>query len=56
MQIAGMFLYAAWDFIDQTENGTKNIWGILEGQDYPILWWEMIPENLFVQFLSTSQA
>jgi hypothetical protein len=21
------------------------IWWILEGQDYPRLWWELIPEN-----------
>ena len=45
MQIAGIFLDAGWDFIDQTENDTENIWGILEGQDYPRLLWELIPEN-----------
>jgi hypothetical protein len=25
--------------------GTEDIWWILEGQDYPRLWWELIPEN-----------
>jgi len=45
MQTASTFLEAGWDFIDETENGTDDIWWILEGQDYPRLWWEMIPEN-----------
>ena len=30
-----------WDFIDETANGTDDIWWILEGQDYPRLWWEL---------------
>jgi len=29
----------------ETDNGTDDIWWILEGQDYPRLWWELIPEN-----------
>jgi len=45
MQTAATFLEAGWDFVDETENGTENIWWILEGQDYPRLWWELIPEN-----------
>jgi len=45
MQTASTFLEAGWDFIDETENGTDDIWWILEGQDYPRLWWELIPEN-----------
>ena len=40
MQTAGTFLEAGWDFLDETENGTDDIWWILEGQDYPRLWWE----------------
>jgi len=43
MQTASTFLEAGWDFIDETENGTDDIWWILEGQDYPRLWWE--PRN-----------
>jgi hypothetical protein len=39
------FFDAGWDFTDETENGTEDIWWILEGQDYPRLWWEIIPEN-----------
>ena len=40
MQMAGTFLNAGWDFADEVENGTDDIWWILEGQDYPRLWWE----------------
>jgi hypothetical protein len=43
MQTATTFLEAGWDFIDETANGTEDIWWILEGQDYPRLWWEAIP-------------
>ncbi|MHC4584975.1 MAG: hypothetical protein ACYS3N_10615, partial [Planctomycetota bacterium] len=48
MQTAGTFLEADWDFVDETENGTEDIWWILEGQDYPGLWWELIEENSVV--------
>jgi len=41
MQINGTFLEAGWDFVDETENGKEDIWSILEGQDYPRLWWEV---------------
>jgi len=34
------FTDADWDFVDETANGTDDIWWILEGQDYPRLWWE----------------
>jgi len=40
-----IFLGAGWDFADETENGTEDIWWIDEGKDYPRLWWELIPEN-----------
>jgi hypothetical protein len=40
MQTAGTFLDAGWDFAGETVNGTEDIWWILEGQDYPRLWWE----------------
>jgi hypothetical protein len=45
MQIQQTYLDTGWDLIDETENGTDDIWWILEGQDYPRLWWELIPEN-----------
>jgi len=40
MQKAGTFLDAGWDFVDETENGTEDLWWILEGQSYPRLWWQ----------------
>jgi len=40
MQTASTFLEADWDFVDETENGTEDIWWIDEGQGYPRLWWE----------------
>jgi len=40
MQTAGTFLDAGWDFVNETANGVEDIWWILEGQDYPRLWWE----------------
>jgi hypothetical protein len=40
MQTASTFLDVGWDFVDETTNGTEDIWWINEGQDYPRLWWE----------------
>ncbi|OHB63651.1 MAG: hypothetical protein A2168_05355 [Planctomycetes bacterium RBG_13_50_24] len=40
MQTASTFLNTGWDFVGETANGTEDIWWILEGQDYPRLWWE----------------
>ena len=34
MQTASKFLNAGWDFVNETANGTDDIWWILEGQDY----------------------
>ena len=44
MQTAATFLAAGWDFVVETANGTKDIWTILEGEDYPRLLWEL-PEK-----------
>ena len=40
MRTASTFLDAGWDFVDETANGTEDIWWIDEGKDYPKLWWE----------------
>ncbi|MHC4517329.1 MAG: GLUG motif-containing protein [Planctomycetota bacterium] len=40
MMRAGPFLEAGWDFVGEVENGTEDVWWILEGEDYPRLWWE----------------
>jgi len=45
MQMAKTFLEAGWDFVGETANGTKDIWWINEGKDYPRLSWEL-PGNL----------
>jgi len=45
MQTAATFRDAGWDFVGETANGTEDIWWILEGQDYPRLWWEL-PEEV----------
>lgn len=45
MQTSSTFLEADWDFVDENENGTEDIWWILEGKNYPRLWWELILEN-----------
>jgi hypothetical protein len=40
MQTASTFLNAGWHFAGETANGTADLWWILEGKDYPRLWWE----------------
>ena len=35
MQMKGMFFSAGWDFVEESVNGTENIWSICEGQNYP---------------------
>jgi len=40
MQTAKTFVEAGWDFVNETANGIEDIWWILEGKDYPRLWWE----------------
>lgn len=47
MQIPNTFLEAGWDFVDETANGTEDIWWIDEGQGYPRLWWERSTDDLF---------
>jgi hypothetical protein len=42
MQKASTFLDAGWDFMGETKNGTEDVWWILEGRDYPRLWWERV--------------
>jgi hypothetical protein len=42
MWMASTFLSVGWDFVDETANGTEDIWWINEGQDYPRLWWENV--------------
>jgi hypothetical protein len=46
MHRAGMYLEAGWDFVDETENGTEDIWWIDEGKGYPRLWWERVENGI----------
>ncbi len=41
MQTSGTFVGAGWDFAGETANGAKDIWWILDGKDYPRLWWQL---------------
>ena len=54
MQTADTFLDGGWDFVDETTNGIEDIWWILEGQDYPRLWWEGITVLVVDDFESYS--
>jgi len=47
MQTASTFLEAGWDFIDESVNGTEDIWSICEETNYPRLVWQ-IPAGDFV--------
>lgn len=40
MQSSATFLETGWDFTDEVENGTKDIWWIDDGKNYPRLRWE----------------
>lgn len=44
MQTGGTVLNAGWDFVGEMTNGTEDVCWILEGQDYPRLWWEATEE------------
>ncbi|MCP4257897.1 MAG: hypothetical protein GY774_10275, partial [Planctomycetes bacterium] len=42
MQMESTFTDAGWDFVNETVNGTEDIWRISEGVDYPRLSWQVI--------------
>lgn len=42
MQMVGTFLDVGWDFLNETANGTDDVWSICEGLDYPKLSWQFI--------------
>ncbi len=47
MQTESTFTDAGWDFVDESENGTEDIWSICEWTNYPRLTWQ-IPAGDFV--------
>jgi hypothetical protein len=46
MKMAKTFTDAGWDFVEETKNGTEDIWWIDEGKDYPHLSWEKSEEAM----------
>jgi len=40
MKIQSTYTDAGWDFVDETANGTEDIWSICEVTDYPRLTWQ----------------
>ncbi len=42
MQMVQTYLDAGWDFLGELTDGVEDIWWILEGRDYPHLWWEKV--------------
>lgn len=48
MQVANNFLESGWDFIDETDNGTDDIWKMWDGYDTPHLAWEPGPDTPLV--------
>ncbi len=46
MQAEATFLEAGWDLAGEIDNGTDDLWWILDGQDYPRLWWEPQPQEV----------
>jgi len=40
MQMINTYINAGWDFIGETENGSNDVWRIVEGKTYPLLSWQ----------------
>jgi len=38
------YLNSCWGLVGETDDGVADIWWIDDGQDYPHLWWELLPE------------
>jgi len=41
LQTLATFLEAGWDFVEESDNGTADIWYLLEHWDYPRLAWDL---------------
>jgi hypothetical protein len=46
MQTASSFIDAGWDFAGESDNGTEDVWRILEGRTYPTLSWEPLVNSI----------
>ncbi|MHC4497999.1 MAG: GLUG motif-containing protein [Planctomycetota bacterium] len=40
VQMMQQATFVNWDFVGESDDGTEDIWTIVEGSDYPRLWWE----------------
>jgi len=43
MQDINTYLSAGWDFVDEVENGTEDIWKMPPYKGYPLLAWQEVP-------------
>jgi len=50
MQGSATYLEAGWDFADEAENGTEEIWWIDHARAYPRLWWEPPAEDPYADW------
>jgi len=50
MQTESTFLNAGWDFVNESANGTEDIWIIREGQDYPELTSQFVTARIIDDF------
>jgi hypothetical protein len=41
MKTRSTFTNAGWDFVGEKGNGPNDVWWILDGKDYPRLWWQL---------------
>ena len=42
--------FEGWDFVGEDTNGTNDIWKIVDGFDYPRLWWEPYPMEVSLKW------
>ena len=45
MQADCFLMTSPRNLVGKTDNGEENIWWIVEGRDYPRLWWERLEEE-----------
>jgi hypothetical protein len=48
MMMQRTYTDAGWDFVGESTNGSRDLWEICEGTDYPRLWWEKPTAGDFV--------
>ena len=58
MKTAATFIGAGWDFMDETANGTSDIWGInkVDNSGYPFLKWQGYLQDATVAYVKKDRA